>query len=108
MNKWSEVIGGLVLVIIPVVLVLTTWGNGTWDFGLAAWIFLKGGLMWFIFLIGLLLIMLGIADLKDESSKTAPKPAPMPMPAPVSSMPAQISTSTTPAPKKRGRKPKRG
>jgi len=30
-----------------------------------AWIFLKGGIFWFAFMIGLLLIVLGINDLKE-------------------------------------------
>ena len=35
------------------------------DFFSAAWIFLKGGVFWFVIMISLILIMLGISDLKD-------------------------------------------
>jgi len=40
------------------------WG-GFWDFGTAAWEVLKGGLIWFVIMIGLLFLMLGISDLKN-------------------------------------------
>jgi len=61
MNKWLEILVGLVLVIAAICLwVLNTWGIGT-----AALEFLKGGLVWFVILIGLLFLMLGISDLKE-------------------------------------------
>ena len=66
MNKWLELLIGLILVI-AVVLVWgysSQWGN-FWNFGIAAWEFLKGGLMWIILLIGFILIILGISNLKD-------------------------------------------
>jgi len=40
------------------------WGD-FWNFGNAAWEFLKGGIVWFVIMIGLLFIMLGISDLKE-------------------------------------------
>ena len=64
MNKWSELLIGLILVIVPIVLWGTTTGAGFWDFGTAAWDFLKGGLVWFFIMIGVLFLMLGISDLK--------------------------------------------
>jgi hypothetical protein len=48
------------------------WYSGDWvlfghslNFLTPAWIFFKGGLFWFVVMIGLLFIMLGISDLKD-------------------------------------------
>lgn len=60
MNKWLEILLGLILVIAAVL----TWTLApTW--GAAAQAFLKGGLVWFVILIGLLFLMLGISDLKE-------------------------------------------
>jgi len=42
-----------------------TLGLGFWDFGTAAWEVLKGGVVWFVIMIGLLFLMLGISDLKE-------------------------------------------
>lgn len=66
MNKWTEIFAGLVLLIgaILVWYYSMTWG-AFWDFGTAAWEFFKGGLMWFVIMIGFLFIMLGISDLKE-------------------------------------------
>ena len=66
MNKWLEIILGLILIVIAVYVwgASPAWGS-FWDFGAAAWMFLKGGLVWFVILIGLLFLMLGISDLKD-------------------------------------------
>lgn len=71
MNKWLELILGLILLTGAI---LFAWAssayNWVWlgkDFNIlhSAWIFLKGGLWWFVLLIGFLLIILGINDLKD-------------------------------------------
>lgn len=71
MNKWLELILGLILFTGAI---LFAWASSAYswtllgkDFNLlhSAWIFLKGGLWWFILLIGFLLIILGINDLKD-------------------------------------------
>jgi amino acid permease len=66
MNKWIELLLGLILIVgaILVAFASTAWGS-LWNFKHAAWEFLKGGLFWFVFLIGLLFIMLGISDLKE-------------------------------------------
>jgi len=61
-----ELLLGLILVIGAILL----WGysqqwSNFWNFGNAAWEFLKGGLIWLVILIGLLFIMLGISDLKE-------------------------------------------
>jgi hypothetical protein len=59
MNKWLEILVGLVLVIAAVVgwVTLPSWGA-------AALAFLKGGIVWLVILVGLLFLMLGISDLK--------------------------------------------
>jgi hypothetical protein len=60
MNKWLELLVGLVLLIVPIcaALIFPSWGQATISF-------IKGGLIVFIALIGLLFIMLGISDLKE-------------------------------------------
>ncbi len=66
MNKWTEILFGLILLngAIFVWSVSQQWG-AFWNFGTAAWEFFKGGLVWFVILIGFILIMLGISDLKE-------------------------------------------
>lgn len=61
MNKWVELLLGLVLLIIPVVIAI----NNMWGSGAATIIFLKGGIVVGVILIGLLFIMLGISDMKS-------------------------------------------
>lgn len=70
MNKWFELIFGLVLLI---AVILLTWASSayawTWlgkDFNFlhSAWTFFKGGLFWFVTMVAILLIILGINDLK--------------------------------------------
>ena len=65
MNKWIEIIVGLILVVGAILGWVYSTGIGFWDFGTAAWEFLKGGLVWLVILVGLVFIMLGISDLKD-------------------------------------------
>ncbi|MBU0894135.1 MAG: hypothetical protein KKF48_01345 [Nanoarchaeota archaeon] len=71
MNKWAELLLGLILLIGAI---LIAWYSSMYSWVLfgknfnflsAAWTFLKGGIFWFVIMIGLLLIMLGISDLKD-------------------------------------------
>jgi hypothetical protein len=66
MNKWFEILAGLVLLIASVLVwaFSPNWGD-FWNFGTAAWEFLKGGLLWLVILVGLLFLMLGISDLKE-------------------------------------------
>jgi len=66
MNKWLELLVGLILVIVPIWVWIASlnWG-AFWNFGSAAWLLLKGVAIWGILLIGLLFIMLGISDLKE-------------------------------------------
>lgn len=71
MNKWVEILFGLVILI---GLILLSWSSAVYQWTLfgkdinflhAAWIFLKGGLFWLAFLIGLLFVLLGINDLRE-------------------------------------------
>lgn len=71
MNKWSELILGLILL---VALIIVSWASSayTWtifgkdlNFLHAGWVFLKGGIFWFVAMIALLLIVLGINDLRE-------------------------------------------
>jgi len=61
MNKWLELLLGLILVVIPIYV----WGMNFLGMGTAALEFLKGGIVWFVIMIGFLFLMLGISDLKD-------------------------------------------
>ena len=60
MNKWIELLLGLVLIAAAIY----AWGINLWGMGASALAFLKGGIVWFVIGIGLLLIMLGISDLR--------------------------------------------
>jgi len=71
MNKWSELLLGLILLIGAI---LVAWYSSVYSWSIwgislnflnPAWTVLKGGLVWFVIMIGLLFIMLGISDLKD-------------------------------------------
>ena len=69
MNKWLELLLGLILVI---GMILIGFYSQPWiiagkslNFWHAAWIFLKGGIFWFVIMIGVLFILLGISDLKE-------------------------------------------
>ena len=68
MNKWTELLVGLVLIIGAI---LVAFYSQSWnilgysiDFWSPAWDFLKGGIFWFILMIGVLFVLLGISDLK--------------------------------------------
>ncbi|MBI2629697.1 hypothetical protein HYW76_01220 [Candidatus Pacearchaeota archaeon] len=62
MNKWIELLLGLILVIVPI---YVAWSMKLYGLGSAAIVVLKGGIIWAIIGIGLLLILLGISDLKE-------------------------------------------
>jgi hypothetical protein len=59
MNKWIELILGIILIIIPLYVALYwgAWGQATLQF-------IMGGIIIGVVLIGLLLIVLGISDIK--------------------------------------------
>ena len=67
MNKWTELLIGLVLLLGIILLAWfsSNWGS-LWDFKHAAWEFLKGGFVWFIAIIGLIFIILGLNDLRSD------------------------------------------
>ena len=64
MNKWAELLMGLILVIVPIIIAWYSQAWGIWNFWNAAGTFFKGGLFWMIAMIGVLFILLGISDLK--------------------------------------------
>jgi hypothetical protein len=61
MNKWTEILLGLILLSAAVY----AWGLDLYGFGTAALEFLKGGIVWFVIMIGFLFILLGISELKE-------------------------------------------
>lgn len=65
MNKWLEILIGLILVIIAVVVGLNLYPAYTAEWSAATWVVIKGGIIWGILFVGLLFLMLGISDLKD-------------------------------------------
>jgi hypothetical protein len=62
MNKWFELILGLILLVGTIALVFPGMPLQSW--GTAAWVVLKGALVWIVALIGLILIILGISEIK--------------------------------------------
>ena len=64
MNKFVEILAGLVLLILPIYAWVSAQPVG-WELGRAALIVLKGGVMWGLILLGILFLILGISDLKD-------------------------------------------
>jgi len=61
MNKWIEILLGLIFLNGAIFV----WAVNFWSFGDAALSFFKGGIVWLVIMIGVILIMLGISDLKD-------------------------------------------
>lgn len=61
MNKILEILVGLILIVAPIYAWIVNLGG----FGDAALTFLKGGVVWFVLLIGAIFLMLGISDLKN-------------------------------------------
>jgi len=62
MNKWTELLLGLVLVIVPIILATLAW-QGWWS---AALVVLIGIIFWAIVGLGVLFILLAIADIKES------------------------------------------
>ena len=79
MNKWLELLVGLLLIIIPIIVAFYSQTWGAWNFWSAAGTFFKGGLFWFIVMIGVLFVLLGISDLKESTSSPQRAQAPQPM-----------------------------
>ncbi|HEB47200.1 MAG TPA: hypothetical protein ENI22_01915 [Candidatus Pacearchaeota archaeon] len=71
MNKWLELLMGLVLLVMVIII---AWASSAYSWVLfgkdlnllhSAWIFLKGGIFWLLVMIAFLLIILGINDLRE-------------------------------------------
>lgn len=62
MNKWFELFLGLILLLGTIALVFPGMPLESW--GASALAVLKGGLVWIVALIGLILIILGISEIK--------------------------------------------
>lgn len=71
MNKWLELFAGVILLVGAI---LIAWASSAYswflfgkDFNImhSAWIFLKGGVFWFMIMIALLLVLLGVNDLRE-------------------------------------------
>lgn len=60
MNKWVELLLGLILVIVPFILATMVWPNW-WTASIDV---LIGGIFWGLVGLGALFILLGISDLK--------------------------------------------
>lgn len=64
MNKALQILIGLLLLVIPIYAWIAVPG-GYYQIGAAAWIVLKGSIMWLVIGIGFLMLILGIMDLKE-------------------------------------------
>ena len=62
MNKFVSILFGLILLVVGI---YGAWIAFPLSWGKAALIFLQGGIAWLALLIGLLLVILGLSDLKD-------------------------------------------
>ncbi len=62
MNKWLKILIGLILVVIPLYLIFPTSPLETW--GVAALDLIKGGVTIVVLFMGIVLVTLGIMDLK--------------------------------------------
>lgn len=62
MNKWLELLIGLVLIIVPILIVNLVPIFYSW--GAAALEFLKGGVVVLLIMIGIIFVILWISDLK--------------------------------------------
>lgn len=60
MNKFVSILFGLILLVLGIygAFALPSWGR-------AAITFLQGGIVWLVLLIGLILVILGLSDLRD-------------------------------------------
>ena len=65
MNKWAELLFGLILIIGAILVAWYSQNWGSWNFWSAAKVFFMGGLFWLVALIGVLFVLLGISDLKS-------------------------------------------
>ena len=61
MNKFIGILIGLVLLLAPIY----AWIVDFAGFGEAALLFLKGGIVWLLLLVGIALLLIGLTSLKD-------------------------------------------
>jgi hypothetical protein len=61
MNKYLEILIGLVILLIPIYVWIIDWAG----FGASALTFLKGGIIWALLGIGAMFLIIGLSDLKD-------------------------------------------
>jgi len=61
MNKYLQILAGLILLVASIY----AWGINFLGLGTAAINFLKGGIIWLVLLIGLILIGTGISELNE-------------------------------------------
>jgi hypothetical protein len=61
MKKLIEIIAGLIFLLFPIY----AWITNLWGVGDAALNFLKGGIVWILILFGIILLVLGISELKN-------------------------------------------
>lgn len=71
MNKWGNLTIGLILLL---GMITISWLSSAYNWSIfgksldllsAGWIFLKGGIFWLVIMLGVLLIILGISDIKN-------------------------------------------
>ena len=61
MNKFIGILIGLIFLIVPIY----AWIVNFAGFGTAALLFLKGGIMWLLLLVGEISLLVGLTSLKD-------------------------------------------
>jgi len=61
MNKWLEILVGLILIIVPVVLLMSN--LGLWEI---TWKFIVGCIIVGVILVGIMFLMLGISDINSK------------------------------------------
>jgi len=61
MNKFVEILIGLVLLILPIYVWIIDFAG----FGDSALIVLKGGIVWGFLLVGIIFLLIGLSSLKD-------------------------------------------
>ncbi len=61
MNKFIGILIGLIFLIVPIY----AWIVNFAGFGTAALLFLKGGIMWLLLLVGAVSLLIGLSSLKD-------------------------------------------
>ena len=66
MDKWTELLLGLVLVVGGIIVAFYSQSWGSWNFWSAAGTVFKGLLFWTVVGLGALFILLGISDLKEK------------------------------------------